>query len=182
MADNYKTMRLVRTDHPDVVCYWGLFQCQVCHGKVYDRDPVSPSDRESISRRVSEMTCSLCDESAPLSEQYWMGLNTLCRSVWPPRYWNQEADASIFGFPSFRRIYRRDGDMDGMTASFDDDDLLVTAGADGISVKAPGKHSVRYEFSDRLDAAYPPLFSRRLAREFVDRVRHDLKLKYAKEA
>ena len=173
MTDGYKTMKWVETlstdsDEDDRL---RAYECKVCHGV-------------SLVRCADEgkLSCMLCDESAPLSEQYWMGLNTLCCSVWPPRYWNQEADASIFGFPSFRRIYRRDGDMDGMTASFDDDDLLVTAGADGISIKAPGKHSIRYEFSDRLDAAYPHLFSRRLAQEVVNRVRHDLELKYAKEA
>lgn len=182
MTDGYKTMKLTGIRESGYG-YRGVYECQVCHGVLLDRDHANSLSAERFKPdAVAEMTCSLCDESAPLSEQYWMGLNTLCCSVWPPRYWNQEADASIFGFSSFRRIYRRDGDMDGMTASFDDDDLLVTAGADGISIKAPGKHSIRYEFSDRLDAAYPHLFSRRLAQEVVNRVRHDLKLKYAKEA
>ena len=173
MVKDYKTMKWVETlsEDDDDADRLQVSECEVCHGFSLDwcEDP-------------GELTCVLCDEGASLEEKYRMALNTLGCSVWPPRYWNQEADASIFGFPSFRRIYRRDGDMDGMTASFDDDDLLVTAGADGISIKAPGKHSIRYEFSDRLDVAYPHLFSRRLAQEVVNRVRHDLELKYAKEA
>lgn len=181
MTDGYKTMKLTGI-HESGYGWQRKYECQVCHGVLLDRESANSLSPECFKPvAVADMTCSLCDRHAPLSEQYWMGLNTLCCSVCPPRYWNQAADASIFGFPSFRRIYRRDGDMDEMTASFDDDDLLVTAGADGISIKAPGKHSIRYEFSDRLDAAYPHLFSRRLAQEVVNRVRHDLKYIYGTE-
>lgn len=153
------------------------YECQVCHGVLLDRESANSLSPECFKPvAVAEMTCSLCDETAPLTDQYWMGLTTVQAACWDAR--GVPVDCVDYGFPSFRRFYRRDGDMDEMTASFDDDDLLVTAGVDGIIIKAPGKQSIRYEFSDRLDAAYPPLFSRRLAREFVDRVRHDLELKY----
>lgn len=60
MDDNYKTMKRVGIRESGNG-YRGVYECQVCHGKVYDKDPVSPNDRESIHSRVSEMTCKLCD-------------------------------------------------------------------------------------------------------------------------
>lgn len=179
MADNYKTMRLVRTDHPDVVCYWGLFQCQVCHGKVYDRDPVSPSDRESISRRVAEMTCSLCDESAPLSERYWMALTTLVNSCLTVR--GKRVDCADYGFPSFEKFYSSFCYEDYVSVSF--------RVGDGPHVEA-GPHEFVFSLSENwpqlfdsiLNGQIEPLNPRRMAQEVVDRVRHDLKLEYGGNA
>lgn len=181
MADNYKTMRLVRTDHPDVVCYWGLFQCQVCHGKVYDRDPVSPSDRESISRRVSEMTCSLCDENAPLSKRYWMGLTTLAWAYLENGGSAWEQKASDFGFPSFDEVFIDYPYIDGGSKFlFTYEGAKVTAETTTIGWFPP----VPFwdSFANVLDGGGDRFAPRVLALELVNRVRHDLELKYAKEA
>ena len=182
MNDEYRTMKLLKAKPSGIDWHKGLFQCQVCHGVVYDLDAEHHSDDESIRRRVAGMTCSLCDESAPLSKRYWMALATLACSV-RRGYRGQGWSGSRFGFPSFRWICTCKYDAYEIAAEFDYGNALVTAGLEGITTERIGRLGPEDVFLDYLDGKTPRLDSRRMALELVNRVRHDLELKYeSKEA
>lgn len=179
MDDSYKTMKRVGIRESGNG-YRGVYECRVCHGKVYDKDPVSPSDRESIDSRVSEMTCKLCDESAPLSERYWMALATLaCASMKDRGEYLKGAD---IGFPAFDLVYIDGVDDTFFSVEFTLYGLRMEALPNqiGLNLSYPGQEqrSLDSALDDRHELDGP----KRLAQEVVDRVRHDLKLKYAKEA
>ena len=181
MDDSYKTMKLLHVSEEGFYSYKGMFQCEVCHGVVYDKDDVSPFDDGSVDSRVSEMTCKLCDENAPLSERYWMGLTTLSYAA-SPRRKSKGVYPEQVGFPSFRWIHSAKDYEDGMMADFEYGGVFVLARSDQIKMESAFFDLRKRWLPDILDGKKDEYSRKALALELVDRVRHDLKLKYAKEA
>lgn len=179
MADDYKTMKRVgirKSDGGDR----GVYECRVCHGRLLDRYRVYSLSSERITPdAVAEMTCSLCDESAPLSERYWMALSTLVNSCLTGR--GKCVDCADYGFPSFEKVF--------ISLCYEDYVSVSFRVGDGTHLEA-GPHEIAFSLAENwpqlfdsiLNGQIEPLNARRLAQEVVDRVRHDLKLKYAKEA
>ena len=179
MADDYKTMRRVGIRESGNG-YRGVYECQVCHGVLLDRDHANSLSAERFKPdAVAELTCSLCDESAPLSERYWMALTTLVNSCLTVR--GKRVDCADYGFPSFEKFYSSFCYEDYVSVSF------RTGG--GTHVEA-GPHEIDFSLSENwsqlfdsiLNGQIEPLNPRRLAQELVNRVRHDLKLKYGENA
>lgn len=179
MTDGCKTMKLTGIRESGNG-YRGVYECQVCHGVLLDRDNANSRSAERFKpRAVAEMTCSLCDRHAPLSEQYWMGLTTVQAICMDVR--GDHVACADYGFPSFEKFF---------SSLFHENDMYVSfrvAGGPLISAH-PRKIDFTWtenwtpRFDSILNGQIEPLNPRRLAREVVDRVRHDLKLKYAKEA
>ena len=169
MADSYKTMKRAETHSAD----WGddfslpVYECEVCHGVTVEPD----SD-------IEELTCSLCDENAPLMERYRMGWNTLEWFVM--EYRGEDIPASEFSFDSIN-FWRINGFSTLVDVMFEYEQASIEFDLTGFSVSFDGKKEIR-EFNDGLDAGGDQFTPRILAQEVVNRVRHDLKLKYAKEA
>lgn len=180
MTDGCKTMKL--TGIREYGHGWQrVYECQVCHGVLLDGESVNSLSPECFKPvAVAEMTCSLCDESAPLSERYWMALTTLVNSCLTVR--GKRVDCADYGFPSFEKFYSSFCYEDYVSVSF--------RVGDGTHVEA-GPHEIVFSLSENwpqlfdsiLNGQIEPLNPRRMAQEVVDRVRHDLKLKYeSKEA
>ena len=179
MSDSYKTMKL--TGIREYGYGWQrVYECQVCHGVLLDGESVNSLSPECFKPvAVADMTCSLCDRHAPLSEQYWMGLTTVQYACGPARWMNIDCVES--GFPSFERFY-----------SFPnrEDSVFVTFRIDGGPLINAHPHEIEFSptenrkqlFDGILNGQFEPLNPRRMALELVNRVRHDLKLKYGENA
>ena len=170
MVKDYKTMRWVETlsDDSDEDDRLRAYECVVCHGV-------------SLARcaDAGKLRCSLCDESAPLTERYRMGLNTLgwlsYECAPPPGY-------VFFRSPSFERVIYDDEGGESTLVLFEYEHATVEAGLGGFAITVGGEEKLRWLHGD-LDAGGDQFTPRRLAQEVVDRVRHDLKLKHeSKEA
>lgn len=169
MTDGYKTVKWVETlstdsDEDDRLT---AYECEVCHGVSLDRcqDP-------------GELTCVLCDEAAPLEEKYRMALNTLG--------WLSTVHAPPIGYvyfrsPSFKRVVYDAEDGEETWVLFEYEHAIVQADLGGFDIMVGGEERRRW-LGRGLDADGGRFSPRMLALEVVDRVRHDLKLKYAKEA
>ena len=157
------------------------YMCGTCHGVYFAR----PSDSyygETPEEAASEVTCSLCDESAPLSKRYWMGLTTLAWAYLENGGSAWEQKASDFGFPSFDEVFIDYPYIDGGSKfCFTYEGADVTARTSTIEWFPP---SLPFwgSFANVLDGGGDRFAPRVLALELVNRVRHDLELKYAKEA
>ena len=181
MADSYKTMIPIDSIYKYHSGYQRVYECRVCHGLLFgegverERD-IGSADYEAAAR----LSCSLCDEKAPLPERYRMALTTVqsaCGDVG-----ETPVDCADYGFPSFEKFYSSDFHHALSSVSF------RTGG--GPLVEAY-PHEIIFSLAENwsqlfdsiLNGQIEPLNPRRLAQEVVDRVRHDLKLKYeSKEA
>lgn len=179
MTDSYKTMKLAGIRESGNG-YRGVYECRVCHGVLLDRDSANSLSAERFKpSSVADMTCSLCDERAPLSEQYWMGLTTLVDACLTVR--GKRVDCADYGFPSFEKFYSAFCYEDYVSVSFRvGDGTLVEAGPAEITFAVSADWSQL--FDSVLNGQIEPLNPRLLAQEVVDRVRHDLKLKYGENA
>ena len=182
MADEFKTMKLFAKVDQDTHYFQGVYQCKVCHGVLIDRglnslvDPPADDDGQIIN-----WTCPMCDASAPLSRRYRMAL---CTVGWQCPSGYIQTETAPFGFPSFKNAcsgYRREIIM----LHFDYKGTAIVASDNDISLFYQSKDKA---FEDMLDGRPDQLIQKThvdkqaLARDVVDRVRHDLKLNYAKEA
>lgn len=179
MTDGCKTMKLAGIRESGNG-YRGVYECQVCHGVLLDRDNANSLSAERFKpSSVAGMTCSLCDRHAPLSEQYRMGLTTVqsaCGDVG-----ETPVDCADYGFPSFEKFY-----------SFPnrEDSVFVTFRIDGGPLINAHPHEIEFSptenrkqlFDSILNGQIEPLNPRLLALEVVDRVLHDLKLEYGENA
>ena len=153
------------------------YVCGTCHGvyppMLFDRDCASGPDGAA-----SDVRCSLCDEQAPLSERYWTALSTL---AWRCR----ERGCSTMkgcelGFPSFDMVVANFRDLHEIFAMFSYKGAEIKAMTTNIEWQVPFPDWV--SFARIIDSEGDRLSVRLLALEVVNRVRHDLELKYAKEA
>ena len=181
MADNYKTMIPLDSLNRGPGRWQRVYECEVCHGVLFgegierERD-IGSADSDAAAR----LSCRLCDESAPLPERYRMALTTVqsaCGDVG-----ETPVDCADYGFPSFEKFYSSGVHHALSSVSF------RTGG--GPLVEAY-PHEIIFSLAENwsqlfdsiLNGQIEPLNPRRLAQEVVDRVRHDLKLKYeSKEA
>lgn len=189
MADKYKTMIPVDSicKFPD--CYQRVYECEVCHGLLFgegvERErAIGSADYEAAAR----LSCSLCNENAPLTEQYRMALGTLgqlCMQLGG----NRGRYVIAFCFFSFnvtvrdpKSLYTPGLDLvDLVEVRFDYEGETVLAHKDGFMVDT-GEDVEDRLFDDGLDAGDDEFTPGILAHEFVYRVRRDLERKYAKEA
>ena len=169
MVKDYKTMKWVETlstdsDEDDRLT---AYECKVCHGV-------------SLVRCADEgkLRCLLCDESAPLIERYWMAVNTM---GWLSYECAPPLGYGFFRSPSFKSVIYDDEDGVSTWALFEYEQATVVATLGGFTITVGGEEKQRWFGSD-LDAGGDKFTPRILAQEVVDRVRHDLILKYAKEA
>ena len=125
-----------------------------------------------------KLRCMLCDESAPLIERYRMAVNTL---GWLSYECPPPIGYVFFRSPSFNSVIYDDEDGVSTWIRFDYEQATVVATLGGFTITVGGEEKERWFGSD-LDAGGDKLTPRILAQEVVNRVRHDLKLKYAKEA
>lgn len=171
MADNYTTMKrtgVIPENEGEEYGPLRPYECEVCHGVSLDRcqDP-------------GELTCSLCDESAPLRDRYCMAMHTLgwlCL-----KHGKDLGHTILLRFGSLEVCVVVIGDTDFVEAKFKYKDATVCACSGGFNVKVGGKEEV-LRFADSLDTGGDKFTPRILAQEVVDRVRHDLKLKYGENA
>lgn len=174
-----RTMLPVRaSDRREV--FTEAYKCGICHGAYFARrsDPAYGVSPEEAS---SEVTCSLCDETAPLSKRYWMALTTLAWAYLENGGCATKTKASDFGFPSFDSVFiDRLCFEGGSEFRFTYKGAAITAEVATISWFPPTPFWDAFAgiIDDKGDRFSP----RTLALELVNRVRHDLRLDYAKEA
>lgn len=180
MADSYKTMKrtgVIPENEGEEYGPLRPYECEVCHGVSLDRcqDP-------------GELTCILCNENAPLPERFRMALGTLGQ-LCMQRGLRVDLNPITYSFGSFN-VTVRDPDyivtlgldlVEWVWVNFDYEGETVLAHKDGFMVNT-GDGAEDRLFADGLDAGGDRFTPRILAQEVVDRVRHDLELKYAKEA
>lgn len=186
MTDNFKTMKLVKklAEFNDKTAYQGVFLCSRCHGVLINKgissfaDPSADEDSQIVN-----WPCPLCDAAAPLSRRYRMAL---CTVGWRCAGERDVTKTSLIGFPSFETVF-----IDVFTFSvyislqFDYKGTGIDATTNDI---LPLYQSQGELFNDLLDGRPDQLTlmthvdRQALARDVVDRVRHDLRLDYAKEA
>lgn len=179
MTDSYKTMKF-SSIRESGYGWQRKYECQVCHGVLLDRESANSLSPECFKPvAVADMTCSLCDETAPLTDQYWMGLTTVQDACWDAR--GVPVDCADYGFPSFERTRR---------SLYQENDMYVSFRVDGGPLISARPDEIGFAWTENwfqifdsiLNGQIEPLNPRRLALEVVNRVRHDLKLEYAKEA
>ena len=175
MDDSYKTMKRVGIRESGNG-YRGVYECRVCHGVLLDRDSANSLSAERFKPSAfAEMTCRLCDESAPLPERYRMALTTVqsaCGDVG-----ETPVDCADYGFPSFEKFY-----SSGVHHALS----FVSFRTGGGPLVEAYPHEIIFSLAENwsqlfdsiLNGQIEPLNPRRMAQEVVDRVRHDLKLKY----
>lgn len=152
------------------------YMCGTCHG-VYFARPSDPYYGETPEESASEVTCSLCDENAPLSKRYWTGLTTLAWAYLENGGSAWEQKASDFGFPSFDEVFIDRSCFDGGSRfrfTYEGADVTAETTTIGWFPPVPFWDS----FANVLDGGGDRFAPRVLALELVNRVRHDLKLKY----
>ena len=157
------------------------YKCRICQG-VYFARRSDPSYGTSPEETASEVACSLCDDAtAPLSKRYWMALTTLAWAYLENGGCATKTKASDFGFPSFNEVFiDRLCFEGGSTFRFTYKGADITAEVATISWFPPTPFWS--SFVDIIDSEVPCFSTKTLASELVNRVRHDLKLNYAKEA
>lgn len=156
------------------------YKCSTCHGVYFARQS-DPSYGVSPEEASSEVACSLCDETAPLSKRYWMALTTLAWAYLENGGCATETKAADFGFPSVDEVFvDRLCFEGGSTFRFIYKGAAITAEVATISWFPPTPFCD--SFADIIDDKGARFSPRALALELVNRVRHDLTLKYAKEA
>ena len=187
MADEFKTMKLIKKlyEADDQIAYQGVFMCTRCHGVLIDEDrgsfADSPADDDS---QIINWDCPLCDASAPLSRRYRMAL---CTVGWSCHGYQGRTKTAPLGFPSFDEavIDVIPGCYVFISLHFAYKGTNVDASNCDISLFYQSKDKA---FEDMLNGRPDQLAQathadrQALARDVVDRVRHDLKLNYAKEA
>lgn len=153
------------------------YRCGACHGVYFTR--VLDPDWDVIPEEPAfEVTCSLCNERAPLSDRYWMALATLAWAYLENGGCCRKGPE--LGFPSFDEV-RVDGhDFNESTVDFTHMGAYVTAMTTDIEWHAPAPLWV--SFSGILDNAGGRFAPDVLALEVVNRVRHDLELEYWENA
>lgn len=156
------------------------YKCGTCHGVYFARRFV-PSYGASPEANASEVACSLCDETAPLSKRYWMALTTLAWAYLENGGCATKTKASDFGFPSFDEMFvDRLCFEGGSFFRFTYEGADITAEVATISWFPPTPFWDTFAgIIDDKGARFSP---RLLASELVNRVRHDLSINYAKEA
>lgn len=189
MADDYKTMIPIDSIYKYHSGYQRVYECRVCHGLLFgegierERD-IGSADYDAAAR----LSCSLCNEKAPLPERFRMALGTLGQlCMQRVVHWGQ--NAITYSFCSFN-VTVRDPDfidtlgldlVDLVEVRFDYEGETVLAHKDGFMVDT-GEDEEDRLFDDGLDAGDDEFTPRILALELVNRVRHDLKLKYGENA
>lgn len=174
-----RTMLPVRaSDRREV--FTEAYKCGICHGVYFARRP-DLSYGDNLEETVSEVACSLCDETAPLSKRYWMALTTLAWAYLENGGCATKTKASDFGFPSFDEVFiDRLCFEGGSFFRFTYKGADITAEVATISWFPPTPFWG--SFADIIDSEVPCFSPKTLASELVNRVRHDLKLNFAKEA
>lgn len=160
--------------------FTSAYVCETCHG-VYFARWSNPNYGTSAEAATSEVACSLCDETAPLSRRYWMALTTLAWAYLENGGCATKTKASDFGFPSVDEVFvDRLCFEGGSSFRFTYKGAAITAEVATISWFPPTPFCD--SFADIIDDKGARFSPRALALELVNRVRHDLTLKYAKEA
>lgn len=174
-----RTMLPVRSgDRREV--FTEAYKCGICHG-VYFARRSDPAYGASPEETASEVACSLCDETAPLSKRYWMALTTLAWAYLENGGCATKTKASDFGFPSVDEVFvDRLCFEGGSTFRFTYKGAAITAEVATISWFPPTPFWDA--FAGIIDGKGDRFSPRALALELVNRVRHDLRLDYAKEA
>lgn len=174
VVEDFKTMRF--TESPEHrTHYYGVSVCTVCHGALFPK--------LTDSSDLTDLPCPFCDDEQPLSRQYQMALDTV---AWECDVPLDYVSTEPCGFPSFVSVIARPDRVGPFVY------LRLHAGR-GVAVATPMAIQVpcAQEGGDGLimldgvhslldDPHYP--CQQGLAREVVRLCKHDLKLKYAKEA
>lgn len=157
------------------------YKCRICHGVYFARRP-DPSYGTSPEETASEVACSLCDDAtAPLSKRYWMALTTLAWAYLEHGGCATKTKAADFGFPSVDSVFiDRLCFEGGSEFLFTYKGAAITAEVATISWFPPTPFCD--SFAGIIDSEVPCFSPKTLASELVDRVRHDLRLDFAKEA
>ena len=170
MADNYKTMIPLDSLNRGPGRWQRVYECEVCHGVLFGEGVERTSKiRCSEYDDPARLSCSLCDESAPLSRRYRMALNTLAGNEWA--LYRDPVDPADFA--SFDTVSLNPEDDTTVVAEFEYRDMYIKAGPHDISVLNDGPdRQLHFDFG--LDAEEDPYGPKHLALEVVNRVRRDL--------
>lgn len=180
VAEEHKTMKFLKAIRKSQG-YQGVYECEVCHGVLIDKEFTSSTDDMRYSPlAVSEMTCNLCDAGAPLSRKYETAMTTLSWSCIGALACNYAPNR---GFPSFGWLCISASDASIGTATFEYQEVDLEAGPYAINLLTTEdslhpRSSQRLLFDDALDGRSDLLDPKRLALEVVNRVVHDLKLQH----
>ena len=181
MADSYKTMIPIDSIYKYHSGYQRVYECRVCHGVLFgegierERD-IGSADYDAAAR----LSCSLCNEKAPLPERFRMALGTLGQ-LCMQRVVHWEQNAITYSFGSFN-VTVRDPDfidtlgldlVDLVEVRFDYEGETVLAHKDGFMVDT-GEDEEDRLFDDGLDTGDDEFTPGLLAKEFVDRFRYDM--------
>lgn len=171
MAGDHKSMKWIETlsddsDDDNRLC---PDECENGHGESLAQCP-----------GTEELTRSLYDENAPLTERYrsaWHLLGRLCL-----KHGEAHGLSTLLCLDSLEVGVMCRGIVDLVVTAFEYEGVNVNAGPHDFVVDVGGKEEVR-KFADGLDAGGDRFTPRLLALEVVNRSIHDLELNYeSKEA
>ena len=181
MADDYKTMIPIDSIYKYHSGYQRVYECRVCHGVLFGEGIERERDIGSADYdAAASLSCSLCNEKAPLPERFRMALGTLGR-LCMKRVVHWDQNAITYSFGSFN-VTVRDPDcidtlgldlVDLVEVRFDYEGETVLAHKDGFMVDT-GEDVEDRLFDDGLDAGDDEFTPGILAHEFVYRFRYDM--------